>query len=77
MQDIRGHGVDFCKDQFGSRFIQTKLVTATEEEVRKPISVPCLPDVCADKGAVQAQAPANGQRKRLAASHHGGIPYLQ
>ena len=33
-QDIHGHVFDFCRDQFGSRFIQQKLETATPAEVR-------------------------------------------
>ena len=33
LQDIKGHVYDFCRDQFGSRFIQQKLETATPDEV--------------------------------------------
>ena len=33
-QDIRGYVYDFCKDQFGSRFIQQKLEVAAPHEVR-------------------------------------------
>ncbi|CCO27658.1 Maternal protein pumilio OS=Drosophila melanogaster GN=pum PE=1 SV=2 [Rhizoctonia solani AG-1 IB] len=32
LRDIRGHVSEFCGDQHGSRFIQQKLETATEEE---------------------------------------------
>ncbi|KAG8716198.1 mRNA binding protein puf3 [Ceratobasidium sp. 423] len=32
LRDIRGHVAEFCGDQHGSRFIQQKLETATEEE---------------------------------------------
>mmetsp|Transcript_4846 Transcript_4846/g.11646 ORF Transcript_4846/g.11646 Transcript_4846/m.11646 type:complete len:780 (-) Transcript_4846:56-2395(-) len=32
LSDISGHAVEFSQDQHGSRFIQTKLETATEEE---------------------------------------------
>jgi Pumilio-family RNA binding repeat len=31
-QDLRGHTVQFCRDQHGSRFIQQKLEVATENE---------------------------------------------
>lgn len=34
MQDIVGSVYELCKDQFGSRFIQQKLETATSSEVR-------------------------------------------
>jgi hypothetical protein len=33
MQDIVGSVYELCKDQFGSRFIQMKVETATPEEV--------------------------------------------
>ncbi|KAF8710888.1 ARM repeat-containing protein, partial [Rhizoctonia solani] len=32
LRDIRGHVAEFCGDQHGSRFIQQKLETATDEE---------------------------------------------
>ena len=32
MKQIRGHAVEFAGDQFGSRFIQQKLDSATNEE---------------------------------------------
>jgi pumilio RNA-binding family len=41
-QDIRGYVYDFCKDQFGSRFIQQKLETASPEEVCPDFCTPSL-----------------------------------
>jgi Pumilio-family RNA binding repeat len=32
MQDLRGHTVQFCRDQHGSRFIQQKLEVASDAE---------------------------------------------
>lgn len=31
-QDIRGHVAEFCGDQHGSRFIQQKLESSTDED---------------------------------------------
>ena len=33
LQELRGHVYEFCRDQYGSRFIQLKLETASSAEV--------------------------------------------
>lgn len=51
LRDIYGHGVEFIKDQHGSRFIQQKLPTASEEEKEvifneiRPIAYELMTDV--------------------------------
>lgn len=42
MQDVKGHVVEFCKDQAGSRFIQQALDSSetTDKQVRRQFEVP-------------------------------------
>jgi mRNA-binding protein PUF3 len=44
LKDIQGHVVEFCGDQLGSRFIQTKLETANSDE-KQLVFNEILPDV--------------------------------
>ncbi|EIE19195.1 ARM repeat-containing protein [Coccomyxa subellipsoidea C-169] len=42
LKDIAGHVYDLCRDQFGSRFIQMKIETASPEEVAAAFTEVCV-----------------------------------